>query len=132
MEGLDLLEKLGRVKAPPDFEKNVLARLSQAKKKRGRQKAVYRFALAGSTALLVAFVLFNVFTVDRKGDMTRAGNAGLEVPFSDPIREAGLPGFIPVLETVDYSAEVRNASYEPRTVYILEQVSEGDPSGIKY
>jgi hypothetical protein len=39
---------------------------------------------------------------------------------------------IPVLETVNYSAEVRNASYEPRTVYILEQVSEGIPSGIKY
>ena len=132
MEGLDLLEKLGRVKAPPDFEKNVLARLSQAKTKRGRQKAVYRLAFAGSAALLVAFVLFNVFTMNREGGVTRAENAGLEVPFSDPVREAGTSSFIPVLETVDYSAEVRNASYEPRTVYILEQVSEGDPSGIKY
>jgi hypothetical protein len=36
------------------------------------------------------------------------------------------------METMDYSPEVLNASYEPRTVYILEQVSEASPQEITY
>jgi len=39
---------------------------------------------------------------------------------------------LPVYETVDYTSEFRNVQSQPRTVYILEQVSESRPSEIIY
>jgi hypothetical protein len=39
---------------------------------------------------------------------------------------------VQVMETMDYSAEVHNTSYDPQTIYILEQVSEVSPQEITY
>jgi hypothetical protein len=138
MEGHEPLGKMNRVKAPPDFEDRVLARLGEARLARARKQAAFRYAFAGSAAvLLVGFVLLYRPSVGRRAEQTaaRPGRSEIAVqPVSFPLtaREEGTRTYLPVLETVDYSSEFRSASYEPRTVYILEQVSEVRPSEIKY
>ena len=139
MEGHEeLLSKLNRVKAPADFEERVFRKLGEARRARTRRRAALRYALAGSAAvLLVGFVLFNQSFVPRRPAMSYAALGKAE----PQARAAAYPAsalkdasasYLPVLETVDYSSEMRNASHQPRTVYILEQVSEVRPSEIKY
>ncbi len=144
MEGHELLGKVNRVKAPPDFEDRVLARVGEERRARVRRQAIFRYSFAGSAAvLIVGFILiYNPFvrSVRRAGPSLAAGNAGKGETMARPASfrmKAGDQGarttsYLPVLETVDYSSEFRSASYEPRTVYILEQVSEVRPSEIKY
>jgi hypothetical protein len=136
MEGHELLSKVNRVKAPPDFEERVFAKLGEASRARGRRQTVFHYAFAGTAALfLVGVVLLSQFFMNRKPQQASAGQAGIVVPQVSHVptfREDGAGTVLPVLETVDYSSEVRDASYQPRTVYILEQVSEVRPSEIKY
>lgn len=135
MEGHDLLKTIPKVKAPPDFERSVIGRLEGARREYVKRRMTFRYAFAGSAAVfLVGFILLNIFVWDGTGGPTVAGT---ESPLSQGLwlegaRDDSLEPFIPVLEAVDYSAEVRYASDEPRTVYILEQVSEVSSSGIKY
>jgi len=122
MEGHELLAKMNRVAAPAGFEKAVLAKLPAARKERARvRRANFRYAFAGSAALvLVGFVLLNP-SLFRK-----------ELPLTFAEREAPIVPSIPVFETMDYASEFRNAQSQPRTVYILEQVSESVSSEIIY
>jgi hypothetical protein len=130
MEGHELLAKMNKVRAPEGFEEGVLARLpgARAERARARRWAVARYALAGSAALvLAAFLLFNPTLFEKETILTYAERAALR---ADP--EAGLRApssfdrtvSVPVYETMDYASEFRNARSQPRTVYILEQVSE--------
>lgn len=140
MEGHELLGKVNKVVAPPGFEGRVVARLGEEKRARARRQAVTRYAFAGSAAVLVVgFLLLNPLATLRRSAPAPAGKgqAGVavvrraaDVPLSLVSRSAA--AYLPVLETVDYSSEMRNASYQPRTVYILEQVSEDRPTQIKY
>jgi hypothetical protein len=144
MEGHELLGKVNRVKAPPDFEDRVLVRLGEERRARVRRQAVLRYSFAGTAAvLIVGFVLiYNPFVRSSRhlGPSIAGGTAGkgeTAVRTASFRMTAGDKGaravtYLPVLETVDYSSEFRSASYEPRTVYILEQVSEVRPSEIKY
>ena len=122
MEGHELLAKMTRVKAPPGFEETVLTKLPAARKERARvRRANFRYAFAGSAALvLVGFVLLNPSFFQKEPAMTFAEREALTVPS------------IPVFETMDYASEFRNAQSQPRTVYILEQVSESVSSEIIY
>jgi hypothetical protein len=130
MEGREFFEKIGRVRAPDGFEESVLARLPSERERRDRQSVLRRYAFAGSVGVFLIGAVLAAVLVFNGGGAPGDPDSGLAAAFwgwpSDP------QSVIPVLETVDYSAEVRNASTEPRTVYILEQVSEGIPSGIKY
>jgi hypothetical protein len=142
MEGHELLGKVNRVKAPPDFEDRVLARLGEERRARIRRQAVLRYSLAGTAAVvLVGFVLlYHPFSTRQAGLAVAAKPAGsgeaavrpVSFPLTPVDRSARPAAYMPVLETVDYSSEFRGSSYQPRTVYILEQVSEVRPSGIKY
>jgi hypothetical protein len=138
MEGHELLGKTNKVKAPADFEARVFARLGEAKAARMRRKAAFRYAFAGSAAVvLVGIVLLNVFVLNHTSSRTLAGKGksdalANQLSFSDRLRYGGTQTYLPVLETVDYSNEYRNVSNQPRTVYILEQVSEVRPTEIKY
>ncbi len=138
MEGHELLGKANRVKAPSDFEERVFRKLGEARRARARRRAAFRYAFAGSAAvLLIGFVLFNQnFLAPRAplsyADKGKAEPAALALSSPSPARGDVSASYLPVLETVDYSSEFRNASYQPRTVYILEQVSEVRPSEIKY
>ncbi|MGA2534218.1 MAG: hypothetical protein ABSG19_14425 [Candidatus Aminicenantales bacterium] len=119
MEGHELLEKMNRVKAPADFEERVFLKIGQARRARVRRRAVFRYAFAGSAAvLLIGFVLINGPFKDERAVLPASARAART--------------YLPVMETADYSKEFRNASYQPQTVYILEQVSEVRPSEIKY
>jgi hypothetical protein len=122
MEGHELLAKMTRVQAPPGFEETVLTKLPAARKERARiRRANFRYAFAGSAALvLVGFFLLNPSLFQKELPLTFAEREALTVPS------------IPVFETMDYASEFRNAQSQPRTVYILEQVSESVSSEIIY
>jgi hypothetical protein len=127
MEDFNLLRKLNRVSAPADFERRVLAQLAQkrAALPQIRRARAFRFSLAGAAvALLISFVILNFFVFEKSGPAQFAGQNARNVP--------GLNEVVPITETMDYWREVRNASYEPRTVYILEQVSDASNTLIKY
>lgn len=133
MEELDLLKKLNRVKAPPDFEQGVLTLLSTRKEIKRLRKRYFRLSFAGAFAILLAFfVTLNVFVLHKKSPV---GVAELEKDVSSyiqrekPIRTRD---YIPLIETVDYSREIRRLSYEPNVIYILENISEDYIEKIKY
>ena len=122
MEGHELLSKMNRVAAPAGFEEGVMAKLPAVRKERARvRRANFRYAFAGSAGLvLVGFVLLNPSLFLKEPILTFAN------------REAPTVPSIAVFETMDYASEFRNAQSQPRTVYILEQVSESVSSGIIY
>jgi hypothetical protein len=130
MEGHELLKKLGRVAAPDGFDEAVLARLPSERARRDRQRIVQRYAIAGSAGLFVVGAVLAAVFLFNGGGVPGSSGRGLASGVWGQAQDA--QSVIPILETVNYSAEVRNASYEPRTVYILEQVSEGIPSEIKF
>jgi hypothetical protein len=133
MEELNLLEKVEKVKAPPNFEQKVLTLLSERKEKKRLKVRSLRFSFAGAFAfLLVCFIVLNVFVLQRKGPLDVSG---LEegIPTSLQRGEtARVRDYIPIMETVDYSGEIRSPSYESQKIYILEQVSEERLTQIKY
>ena len=116
MDDISLLQKLDRVIAPPDFNSCVLGELARrrASLTAERRSRPLRFALAGgAAALLAGFLVLNTIVL-RRGDLAVSGGREL----------AGLRDSLPITETMNYRAEARNAALEPRTVYILEQVSD--------
>jgi hypothetical protein len=128
MEGHDVLTKVTKVAAPEDFEEKVLARLPSARAERTRRarRATYRYAFAGSAALvLVGFLYFRPATVEKPTVLTYAERQALAAnPGQGGRSTAGRNRFVPVYETMDYASEFRNTQSRPATVYILEQVSE--------
>ncbi len=118
MKELELFRKMAKVKAPEDFEREVLAALPGRKTERVRSLRFHRFAYAGAAAVLGTFVLINVL-IPRKAGNGGTGTAANEI--------------IPVMETLDYSNDIYNASYESQDIHILEQVSdEASPAEIFY
>jgi hypothetical protein len=125
MEGHELLAKMTKVKAPAGFEEGVLAKLPAARKERERaRRASFRYAFAGSAALvLVGFLLLNPTLFEKDTVLTYAERGALP---ASPSR------LVPVYERMDYASEFRNAQSQPKTVYILEQVSDSVSSEIIY
>ncbi len=134
MDVPNLLKKLERVKAPPDFEQKILAQLSLRKRRKLRIKYL-RLSLAGAfSAALVFFMAVNVFILPKRGPLEVADlEKGLASPSTFQRGEEPRKGeTIPIIEAVDYAGEIQSASREPQTIYILEQVSEGTSTKIKY
>jgi hypothetical protein len=151
MEGHELLGKMNKVKAPAEFEERVLAKLGEERRARVRRRTTFRYAFAGAAGVVViGFLALNVFVLQKSpAAKLAAKSAGSELSMAFGGKTDGVAAnrplslgaqarddvsrtAIPVLEGVDYSQEVRNVSYEPQTVYILEQVSDVRPSEIKY
>lgn len=133
MEELDLLKKLERVKAPPGFEQRVLAQLSLRRKSLAQRRRVFRLSLAGAFAgCLVVFVLLNMLVLQKKvppGETT----IGQEIlPLFGAGERAESAALVPIIETLDYSTEIRSRSPEPKALYLLEEVSERTFREIKY
>jgi len=131
MEELSLLEKLGRVKAPPGFERRVLDRLAQMKRTKAPATVFgLRLSLAGGlTALLICFLLVNVFVLQKPGTLADR-NQGL-VPDRGSAGEAAAE-VIPVMEPMNYGQEVRSQAVDSGAIYILESVSDETFQGIRY
>jgi hypothetical protein len=129
---------MDRVKAPADFDERVFTKIGQAKRARARRQAAFRYAFAGSAAvLLIGFVLLNVRVINHRSPRAfadKGSSAALmdRASLSERAGDSAARTYLPVMETVDYSREFRNVSYQPQTVYILEQVSEVRPTEIKY
>lgn len=136
MEGHELLVGMTKVKAPAGFEEAVLARLPAAREERARaRRAAFRYAFAGSAALvLVGFLVFGPTLAEKDTVLTFAEREALSAtPFAGKaVSSADRARAVPVFETMDYASEFRNASNQPQTVYILEQVSESVSSEIIY
>jgi hypothetical protein len=130
MEGHEQLAKMIKVRAPAGFEGAVLARLPAARRERQRaRRAIYRYAFAGSAALVLAgFLVFGPATFEKDTVLTYAEREALSATPGQGSRSR----IVPVYETVDYTSEFRNVRSQPPTVYILEQVSESRPSEIIY
>ncbi len=136
MEGHELLAKMNRVAAPAGFEEGVMAKLAAAREERARiRRANFRYAFAGTAGLiLVGFVLLNPSLFQKGSTLTFAGR---EIPAVSTEGGKGISSarpsrLVPVYETMDYASEFRNAQSQPRTVYILEQVSDSVSSEIIY
>jgi hypothetical protein len=136
MEGHELLAKMNRVAAPAGFEESVMAKLAAARKERERiRRANFRYAFAGTAGLvLIGFVLLNPSLFQKGSTLTFAEREAQAVPTEGGkgISSARQSRLVPVFETMDYASEFRNAQSQPRTVYILEQVSESVSSEIIY
>jgi len=128
MDDTSLLRKLDRVAAPPDFDRRVLAQLAQrrAALPQVRKARIFRYSLAGTAAaLLVCFLVLNMVVLrNSPGRGQMADRAGAAASNADRI--------VPITESMNYRNEVRAVSYEPKTVYILEQVSDASNKYIHY
>jgi hypothetical protein len=131
MDEFNLLKKLERVKAPPDFEERILAQLDMRRKKHLKLRR-HRFSLAGAfSAALIIFVLANVFVFHRKSPVEISEfNKGIP-PVSQKEVTLGRES-IPVIETVNYKGEMQTLSSQQRTIYILENVADAKRAVIKY
>ncbi len=133
MDELEILRKLGRAHAPPGFEQRVMAQLSLRKRSTRERRRAFGLSLAGAFAsLLAVLVLLNVFVLQKKTPLGLADNERGYYPAlgigSKPTSEQT----IPVIETLDYAAEIRSRSAEPGVIYLLEQVSDTAIKEIKY
>ncbi len=132
MEELGLLKKLEKVKAPPNFEQKVMARVSLRKKSVGRRPAALRLSLAGAFAtLLIAFVLLNIFVLQKKAPVG-VSDMKKGVPPAAEMVQSAAGRIVSVIETLDYSTEVRSRSNGAKTIYLLEQVSDTTSQEILY
>ena len=133
MSEWDIMKRLDTVKAPPDFKQKVMAQLSLRKRIERRRRAVLRWSMAGSFAsLAVVVVLLNVFVFQGRTP-SEVAERGKDIPVtSSLIQQAAAEQTIPIIETLDYRTEMRSRSPEPETIYLLEQVSDTAPRGIKY
>jgi hypothetical protein len=138
MEGHELLAKMTKVRAPADFEAGVLARLPAARAERSRARQAHlRYAFAGSAALLlVGFLIFSPGKAPERADavLTQAEQQALSAGpgKSGALSVSDRNRALPVYERMNYASELRDAQSQPRTVYILEQVSEVPSSEIIY
>mgnify|MGYP005832869793 CR=1 FL=1 len=138
MEELDILRKLDRVRAPEGFERLVHERIAAGSENKTSLRPAFRFVLAGAAALvLVGMVLIGVFTPSRRPAGPVVGRGRGEKPVEEALvdrsgRVVTSASAMPLLETIDYSGEVGAVSFDPRTVYILEQVPEVRPLPVKY
>jgi hypothetical protein len=137
MEGHDQLAQMTKVRAPQGFEGTVLAKLPGARRERLRaRRAHYRYAFAGSAALVLAgFLLFGPATFEKDTVLTYAEREALSATPAGGrggASAASRSRIVPVFETMDYASEFRNVRSQPPTVYILEQVSETRSSEIIY
>jgi hypothetical protein len=122
MDDFNILKQLARVAAPANFESRVLAELGHRRRiaPQVRRAQIFKFAISGAAAgLLITFAVLNLFVFNR----STGSQPGLLAIAQDPIQ---------VTESVNYGREVRAASTDPRTIYLLERVSDVSNVLIRY
>ena len=134
MKELSLLKKLEKVKAPPDFEQSVIALLSTRKERRRIRTRNMRLSFAGSFAFLIVFlVILNVFILQKGPQKFAEAEKAMPIRFEDELGDRlDMKDYIPIIEVVDYSEEMKSLSQEPKAIYILEQVSDEYSEEIRY
>ena len=132
MKEYELMNKLERVNAPPDFEQRVMTLLSERKKKKKRT-VVFGYSLAGAfSTVAVLFIILNIFILPQRAPLDFAsGEQGISSDYKRGIQPRQRET-IPIIEAVDYSGEIEALRYGPSAVYILEEVSDKTDARIKY
>ncbi|MBN2244923.1 MAG: hypothetical protein JW755_03660 [Candidatus Aminicenantes bacterium] len=129
MKELNYLKELGRVNAPPDFEQRVLTQLSLRKRSEIRVRRL-RLSFAGAFgAVAILVIVAGLFFLPQKGNLRYSG---LEKGFSPEFSGFEHHNYIPITESMEYAGEIRSKAKQPRTIYILEQVSDTTDTRIKY
>lgn len=132
MKEYELMNKLERVNAPPDFEQKVMALLSVRKKKKKRT-AVFGYSLAGAfSTVAVLFIILNLFVLPQRAPLDLAGIERSSLLDYQRSPQPGQRTTIPIIEAVDYSGEIEALRSGPSAVYILEEVSNKTDARIKY
>jgi hypothetical protein len=133
MSEWDIFKGLDTVKAPPDFEQKVMARLSLRKRAERRRRVILRWSMAGSFASLAAVVvLLNIFVFQGRSPSSIAERGKDIASASSIVQHAADEHTIPIIETLDYRTEMRSRSSDPETIYLLEQISDTTPREIRY
>jgi hypothetical protein len=133
MSEMDVWKRLDMVKAPPGFEQQVMAQLSLRKRQERRRRVVLRWSLAGSVAsLAVVFVVLSTVIFRDRAPAGVADRRADSRPAASMVQRAAVEQTIPIIETLDYTTEIRSRSPEPETIYLLEQVSDTTSREIKY
>ena len=132
MMDFSVLQKTGKVLAPPGFEQKVLRELSARRQKRVRARQL-RLSLAGAMSVVAVFIVLLNFVLLPRNTTSPIDLSGLEKEMTEGFRPAGLqPGSIAITEPVDYVGDLRSRGQETPTIYILEQVSTKTDTRIKY
>ncbi len=121
MAEFELLTHVEQVEAPMGFEGRVMTRLAERKRQRRRARRL-GFSLAtvaASLAVVIVAVNFLVLPQGGPGKM-----ASLEKEITPEFQPQSLSPTIPITEVMNYSGEARQVARQPRTIYILEQVSD--------
>jgi hypothetical protein len=132
MELNNLLKKIERVEAPPNFEQKVMAELSSRKRALARNMRV-RLSFAGAfSAAAILLVVVSLFVLPERrpakiASVERAAPQAVERQDQRRIRD-----YIPIVEAVDYTGEIRTLHDQPPTIYILEHVSDSTDTKIIY
>ena len=129
MQEFDLLTHTKTVEAPPGFEQRVMAHLAERKQHRSRIRRYGFSAAAAAASVLVVLVALN-FLVLPQGNPDRM--AALEKKISPDFHSPVSIPTIPITEALDFSGEIRQVSQQPRTIYILEQVSDRTDAKLIY
>jgi hypothetical protein len=128
----NILEGIGRVKAPEGFEQEVL-RLLYGKKQKYVRARTLRLSLAGALGTVAALiVVINLFVLPQRAPVDISNLEG-EIPayLERGIQQGGLET-IPIIERVEYPKEIRSHRQEPPTIYLLEQCSDKTDRETKY
>jgi len=132
MELNNFLKKIERVEAPSNFEQKVMAELSLRKRTSARNMRL-RLSLAGAvSAAAVLLVIVGLFMLPERrpaevSSILRSEPSAFERQDRRRVRD-----YIPIVEAVDYTGEIRTVQNQPPTIYILEHVSESTDTKIIY
>jgi len=132
MHEYNIFSNIQRVKAPKNFEQDILQLLYERKTKRGRGRT-FRLSLAWAFSAAVAvFAVVNFVIIPQRGPSEFADIEG-DIPayFERRVPPRGMET-IPIIERVDYSGEMRSSRQDPPTIYLLEQCSDKTNRTIKY
>ena len=132
MELNDLLKKIEKVEAPPHFEQKVMTELSLRKRsltRRIRWRLSFAGAFSAAAILLVVVGLF-VLPERRPAEIVSVEKSAPSALERQDRRRAR--DYIPIVEAVDYTGEMRTVRDQPPTIYILEHVSESTDTKIIY
>ncbi len=129
MQEFDLLNHTKIVEAPPGFEQRVMVHLAHRKQLRRKIRRL-GFSLATAAASVLVIVIALNFLVLPQGNTGRMAALEKEISpdFQSPVR---IPTS-PITEALDFSGEIRQVSQQPRTIYILEQVSDRTDAKLIY
>jgi len=132
MELNNLLKKIEKVEAPADFEQKVMAELFLRKRKLARNMRL-RLSFAGAfSAAVILLVVVGLFMLPQRRPaeiVSLDGSAPAVIERQDQRRASD---YIPIVEAVDYTGEMRTVRDQPPTIYILERVSDSTDTKIIY